>query len=370
MRSNCKLLLSIGLLLAFPGSSLLAQTAEEETVEASSLVLREIMAIPARCIPETLLREAEGVAIFPGLVKGGFIVGVKHGRGVVLVRDVSGAWRTPVFISATGGSIGFQAGLQETDVVLVFRNRKGVEGLMRGKFTIGADAAVAAGPVGRQATLATDAQLRAEILSYSRSRGLFAGVSIDGAMIQMDRRSSLSFYGAAPGQLPRLIPASAIRLVEQVAAYAGQPGRVVINAREPLPVGPPVLVNPGPPVGGPNPVSEVAPPVSAAPVGDDQVQQLRKQLVAAFGRLQTVLDPQWQRYLALPPEIYPEGPPASPHFLEKCLTHYQATAGDPRYQALTVRPEFREVMTLLMRYREALPVPAGAVLRLPPPPPG
>src|SRR5262249_4302834 len=155
----------------------------------------------------------------PGMIKGGFIVGARHGKGVLVVRDPSGNWNMPVLITVTGGSIGWQAGLNSTDVIAVFRNRRGVEGLMRGRFTSGADAGVAAGPVGREASAATDGQLKAEILSWSRSRGLFAGVAIDGASMQVNQRANAAYYAPRPGQPQGAVPVSAVRLVEQIAAY-------------------------------------------------------------------------------------------------------------------------------------------------------
>jgi SH3 domain-containing YSC84-like protein 1 len=166
------------------------------------------------------------------VLKGGFVVGVRHGRGVALVRDEQGAWRPPVFVSLTGGSIGWQAGLQATDVILVFRTSKSVQGLLNGKFTIGADAAAAAGPVGRQASAATDAQLRAEILSYSRSRGLFAGVSLDGSMLQIDQATTQAYYqlgslipNAAGWPNPATLPSSAVQLLDAVARHTGSDTR-------------------------------------------------------------------------------------------------------------------------------------------------
>jgi len=175
-----KMLVCALLIVAVPSGAIRAQSVEEGTVEAASEVLREITAIPAKAIPAALLADAHGVVIIPGMVKGGFIVGARHGKGVIVARNAAGEWLAPVFITVNGGSVGLQAGLEATDVIAVFRNRQGVDRLMRGKLTIGADAAVAAGPIGRDASAATNAQLKAEILSYSRSRGLFAGVAIDG----------------------------------------------------------------------------------------------------------------------------------------------------------------------------------------------
>src|SRR5262249_7167590 len=124
---------------------------EAAIVESSTQVINEIMAAPARAIPLALLRDAKGIIISPGLLKGGFIIGVKHGRGVLLVRDDAGNWRAPSFITITGGSIGWQIGVQATDVILVFKTKNSIQGLINGKFTIGGSVSAAAGPVGRDA---------------------------------------------------------------------------------------------------------------------------------------------------------------------------------------------------------------------------
>ncbi|GFO60746.1 hypothetical protein GMST_30710 [Geomonas silvestris] len=164
-------------------------------VRDSASVLQTIMKIPEKGIPPVLLRDAQAIVIVPDVIKGAFIVGGRHGTGVVVVRQEGGGWSDPAFVSLTGGSIGWQVGGQSTDVILVFKHRKGVEGLLKGKFTLGADAAVAAGPVGRSAEAATDIMLKSEILSYSRSRGLFAGVSLEGASLQVDEDATAAYYG-------------------------------------------------------------------------------------------------------------------------------------------------------------------------------
>jgi len=149
--------------LLFIAGSLEAGSKETEIVRTAVEVLEEISAIPETGIPPTLLQNAHGIAVVPGVIKVGFVVGGRHGRGVVLVRDDRGGWSNPVFISLTGGSVGWQIGAQSTDVILVFKSGKSIDGIMKGKFTVGADAAVAAGPVGRSASASTDAQLKAEI---------------------------------------------------------------------------------------------------------------------------------------------------------------------------------------------------------------
>lgn len=182
------------LLLALSGP-LTAGEKEDARVRDAVLVLDEIVQAPDQAIPSMLLREAEAIAVIPSVVKAGLVLGGRSGRGLISVRAADGTWSNPSFIRLTGGSIGFQAGVQSTDVVLVFRSRRGVDSIVNGKFTLGADAAVAAGPVGRTAQASTDGQLKAEIYSYSRSRGLFAGVALDGAVIAIDHRANQATYG-------------------------------------------------------------------------------------------------------------------------------------------------------------------------------
>lgn len=174
-----------------------------EKVRTAAVVLEQIMAIPEQAIPPQLLGDAHGVAIIPDVIKAGFVVGGRHGRGIMMVRQADGEWSNPLFVSVTGGSIGWQIGAQSTDLILVFKTPRSVEGILRGKFTLGADAAIAAGPVGRRVEGATDAELKAEIVSYSRSRGLFAGISLEGASLQVDDAAIDRYYGqqASPREI-------------------------------------------------------------------------------------------------------------------------------------------------------------------------
>ncbi|HBA88340.1 MAG TPA: hypothetical protein DCZ75_10240 [Geobacter sp.] len=176
-----------------------AVLAKDETkkVQESAAVLKKIMKIPEKGIPPALLKDAKAIAIIPGVIKGAFIVGGRHGTGVLSVHEESGVWSDPIFVSITGGSVGWQVGGSSTDLILVFKELKDVEKLTKGKFTLGADAAVAAGPVGRKASAATDVKLKSEILSYSRSRGLFAGVSLEGAALLVDDDANAAYYGGA-----------------------------------------------------------------------------------------------------------------------------------------------------------------------------
>lgn len=188
-------------------------------------VLNDIMQAPDKSIPQDLLRDARAVAVIPDMIKAGFIFGGRRGEGLISVKGPDGTWSNPSFITMTGGSIGFQAGVSSTDVVLVFRTQRGVDSIVRGKFTLGADASAAAGPVGRTATAATDSQMKAEIYSYSRTRGLFAGVALDGSALRIDYDANAAVYGA--GVTPRRIfeggvsnvPAAVVKFRDQLEEY-------------------------------------------------------------------------------------------------------------------------------------------------------
>jgi lipid-binding SYLF domain-containing protein len=179
------------------GKPLLARksTDEAERARKAADVLAEVMAIPEGSIPDELMERARGIAVIPHLVKGAFGVGGRYGKGLISQRQPNGKWSTPAFIEIGGGSFGFQIGFQETDVVLVFTNEAGIKTLLDGKVTLGADASVAAGPVGRQATADTDIKFSSAIYSYSRNKGLFAGVSLEGAAIMMDDDANRRVYG-------------------------------------------------------------------------------------------------------------------------------------------------------------------------------
>jgi lipid-binding SYLF domain-containing protein len=168
---------------------------EDARADQASRVLSEILRIPEESIPEKLLAEAQAIAVVPNVVKVGFVVGGRRGRGLIAVRGSDGTWTNPSFITLTGGSVGFQAGVQSADIVLVFSSATGVYSFFIGTFTLGGDASVAAGPVGRSAQASTDEQLKAEIYSYSRARGLFAGVALDGTALRIDNKSNQKVYG-------------------------------------------------------------------------------------------------------------------------------------------------------------------------------
>ncbi|HEX5757244.1 MAG TPA: lipid-binding SYLF domain-containing protein [Arenimonas sp.] len=181
------------MLIALPAS---AGVKEEQRAGNAARVLGEIMRIPESAVPTRLFAEAYAVAVIPDVVKAGLFLGGRRGKGLIAVRGADGSWSNPSYMTLTGGSIGFQAGVQSSDVILVFRSARGVDNIVNGKFTLGADASVAAGPVGRSAQASTDQDLKAEIYSYSRARGLFAGVALDGAVLAIDYKANRAVYGA------------------------------------------------------------------------------------------------------------------------------------------------------------------------------
>jgi lipid-binding SYLF domain-containing protein len=184
-------------ILALAATPLLARDTDSEAKRAreAASVLTEIMNIPEDGIPEDLMKRAQAVAVIPHVVKGAFGFGGQYGKGLVSQRLSNGKWSAPSYIHIGGGSFGLQIGAQASDLVLVFTNSDGVDPLLRGKVTLGADASVSAGPVGRRAAVATDVLLRSGIFSYSRSKGLFAGVSLDGSSVTIDDSANHDVYG-------------------------------------------------------------------------------------------------------------------------------------------------------------------------------
>jgi lipid-binding SYLF domain-containing protein len=190
--------ITLVLVIALVGASAaLGATKEESRVADATDIMDQLLRIPEQSIPPALLSRAYAVAVIPHVIKVGFGVGVRRGKGILVVRQDDNSWSNPAFITLTGGSFGFQVGAQSTDIVLVFKTRKSVDGITQGKLTLGADASIAAGPVGRQAGAATDMTFRSEVYSYSRSRGLFAGIALEGAGVGMDRKANAAFYGSA-----------------------------------------------------------------------------------------------------------------------------------------------------------------------------
>ena len=195
-------------------------------IEDSIRVLDEMMKEADKSIPLDLFKRCTGIAIIPDVLKAAYVVGGSHGTGLLLVRR-EGRWSDPVFINITSGSIGWQLGVQSTDVILLFMTPRGIDNITNGKFTMGADVGVAVGPVGRNAQAGTDASMKAEIYSYSRSRGLYAGLSFQGAALQVDRTDNEKFYGreglgaqdvfdGKAGRAPEIV----VRLKQALARYA------------------------------------------------------------------------------------------------------------------------------------------------------
>lgn len=328
---------------ASAGSTQGAPLGKDATLVAATAVLDEVMAAPLKQIPHSLLADAQAVVIVPQVIKVGLVVGARRGKGVVLQRDENGGWQPPYFVTLTGGSVGWQVGVKSTDVVLVMKSRSSVQNLMKGKFTLGADAAVAAGPLGREASAGTDARLSAEIYSYSRSRGLFAGVSLDGSVLDVDRQGSTEYYLAANRDGQNAIPAAAAQLMEKLARYTAGPAvaAAVLPSSE----------------GG---TTEGVPQAPNA-------ETLRAHLADAAVRLSARVDDRWKQYLALPQAAYAAGGQPSTDSLNQTLARYQIVASNAEYRQLAVLPEFQATHRLLKNYLASLTQPRREV-PLPPPP--
>ena len=336
------------LTLALLPSPVWGQYPQEETIQLASAVLQENVSVPLNGIPRSILANSHGIAIIPNVLKGGFVIGARHGKGVLITRDDNGNWRAPVFIKLTGGNIGWQIGVQATDVILVFKTRKSINGILSGKFTLGADAAASAGPVGRNASAATDQRLQAEIYSYSRSRGLFAGLSIDGSVLRVDRYANAAYYRSPAPGVPVTVPPSAIRLVEAVAAYAVTPGQPTA-----VPAGD-QTENPG------QFLQELV---------TEDATTLRGQLAQSDAKLQRILNGEWTAYLALPAQVFGQDGHPSPESLLLCIGRFEAVTANATYASLASRPEFQSTFDLLKRYHMAISR-AKPPLNLPPPPDG
>jgi lipid-binding SYLF domain-containing protein len=186
-------LLAIALFICLQGKS---QGKENEKIQAANKVLAEFSNMKEK-IPQKLFSVTEGIIIVPKLLNAGFVIAGKRGKGIAMVKNADGTWSDPVFVTITGGSIGFQVGVQSVDLVLIFKNRETLQKIGTGSFTLGGDASVTAGPVGRNSSASTDYKMDAEIYSYSKSKGLFAGISISGSALDIDEKSNDSFYGQA-----------------------------------------------------------------------------------------------------------------------------------------------------------------------------
>ena len=322
-----------------------------QIVVDSTNVLAQSVAMPSG-LPQSMLSSAQGIAIVPNMVRGAFVIGVQHGRGVLLTRAPGGAWQPPRMIQITGGSLGYQIGVQSTDLILIFRTPQSVANVLRGTLKVGVDASAAAGPVGRQASAATDLPMQAEILSYSRARGAFLGVSIDGSSISLDPSADAMYY-----QPPGTIPASATQLVQLLTNLSGSGAATVAPPTQPT-----VAVVPNGPPGPPN-------AVVPAPQSPNNLESARQQLDAASRQLAASLDDQWKQYLALPAEIYIPNHSPSMESIEQAINRYETVSENPKYAALTNQAAFQDTLQGLWRLGE-LQQGAQQKLRLPPPPMG
>lgn len=248
-----------------------ASEAASSRLETAATVLNEIMATPDKGIPSDILGSAKCVAVVPNLLKGGFIVGGAHGRGMATCRTATG-WSAPAPLTTTGGSVGLQIGGQAVDLVMVVMNDRGMQALLTNKFKLGADASVAAGPVGRHTEGATDWKLHAEVLTYSRARGLFAGISFNGAVIKQDEDATGELYGrqidfktiltgsvAAPQSSEKFLAA-----VKQAAGSDVAPSNTAVSSTPPS-SRPSSPVNPPAATPTPTPATETAPATETTP---------------------------------------------------------------------------------------------------------
>jgi lipid-binding SYLF domain-containing protein len=313
-------------------------TAPNQIVVDATNVLTQSVAMPSG-LPQKMLADAQGVAIVPNMVRGAFVVGVQHGRGVLLVRGQDGAWQAPRMITVTGGSLGYQVGVQSTDLILIFHTQQSVANVMRGTLKVGVDASAAAGPVGRQASAATDLPLQTEILSYSRARGAFVGASIDGTSISFDQATDASYY-----QPPGTVPASATKLVQLVSTLSKVAPTTIAQTA---------------------PVAETSQAV--APQAPTTLESARQQLDASSRQLAAGLDDQWKQYLALPAEVYIPNHMPSVESLHQAILRYETVSREPQYAALTNQPAFQSTLKGLWRLGELQEGGQGN-LRLPPPP--
>jgi lipid-binding SYLF domain-containing protein len=341
------------LLVALPAVYLHAQYAviqnpTEATVVEATTVFAQAMQMPQNEIPRGLLSDAQAIAIVPSMFRAAFVFGIQHGKGVLVFRDATGAWQAPRMIDVTGGSIGYQIGAQATDLVLVFRTQQSVQNLLRGTLKIGVDASAAAGPVGRQTSAATDFRTAAEILSYSRARGAFVGVSIDGSAISLDPAAEAIYY-----QPPGSFPASAAQLLQMINAYTATAAPVVAPMAAPgQAIAPQAGTTGWMPAGGQH---------------STDVEASRQQLDTASRQLFANIDPAWQQYLALPREVYTPNQPQNPASIDQALQKYEKVANDPQYAALQTRPDFQQALASLKKLSDVRTA-SNTSLQLPPPP--
>jgi len=289
-----KTLLRVVLFATTLSSAAFAAEAASSRLQASATVLNEIMAAPDKGIPSDILGSAKCVAVVPSLLKGGFVVGGAHGRGMATCRTATG-WSAPAPLTTTGGSIGLQIGGQAVDLVMVIMNDRGMQALLSSKFKLGADASVAAGPVGRHTEGSTDWKLRAEVLTYSRARGLFAGISFNGAVIKQDEDATREVYGRMVDFKTILTGSVATPQTAEAFIAAVRQAVGTDTAPPPAPSSAPTgrstaPVNP-PPAATPSPTPEPTPAAEPAPASETTPTPTPTPPPAAARRVEANFDP-------------------------------------------------------------------------------
>jgi lipid-binding SYLF domain-containing protein len=326
------------------------QNPSEITVVDATNVFAQAVQMQQNEIPRNLLADCQGIAIMPGMFRGAFVFGVQHGKGVLIARDAAGNWQAPRFIDITGGSVGYQIGIQATDLILVFRTPQSVQNLLRGTLKVGVDASAAAGPVGRQTSAGTDLRMAAEILSYSRARGAFVGVSIDGSVISLDPAAEALYYQPAG-----VVPASAANLLQWIAMYTAQQPVIAPGAI------------PGQPIPAPGTTGWVP-----AGQGNGNTEGIRQQLNASYnqfyGALTTAGNGQaWQSYLAIPNEVRTPYSAPNQQALQETLKRYEEVSHRSDYATVQTLPGFQQTLDSLRKMSEVRTA-SNTSLTLPLPP--
>jgi len=339
--------------LSLPPISNGPTSTEAGVVNEATAILQELAVGTATQIPENLLASAEGVVIVPHYVRGAFVIGIAGGRGVLVVRDANHQWQAPEFITLGGGSIGWQAGVQATDLVLVFRTPKSVNNIRQGKLTLGVNASAAAGPIGRYATAATDQTAQAEILTYSKTRGLFAGVSLSGASLQVDVPATQVYYQTIAGG-PGVVPQSAISLVTELSCFS----KTVVPAAAPASL----TQSNNDAISGTASTSMLpGTPAAKIRVPSGGLVSLEN----AVSALLPNVDEQWQTYLALPAD-WKNAAEIPADEVYSTLTRYEQVTTNPQFTALRSLPAFEQALRSLREL--AAQTPQQPRLQLPPPP--
>lgn len=346
--------------LSLPPISSGPTSTEAGVVNEATVILQELAVGTATQIPENLLASAEGVVIVPHYVRGAFVIGIAGGRGVLLVRDANHQWQAPEFITLGGGSIGWQVGVQSTDLVLVFRTPKSVNNIRQGKLTLGVNASAAAGPIGRYASAATDQTAQAEILTYSKTRGLFAGVSLSGASLQVDVPATQVYYQTIGGG-SGVVPQSAISLVAELNRFsntivpAADPALLTQASGNPLGTSStPLVSDTAASTLPPRPMTKIRVPAGSLVTLENSVSALLANV-----------DAQWQNYLSLPAD-WKNAAEIPADEVYATLTRYERVATNPQFTALRSLPSFEQALTALREL--ASQTPERPRLQLPPPP--